>query len=325
MADLTKPLFQMVCCAPNQVDSWTVHFDGVAALIKQTSFGQALKTSTARAQLQFYFLSIIKYFLTQREVPQELLNWSAGSIFSLQPSELPAVDLIDILIRFMKMHSSVRRELDPDPGSAVESASLFDAELGDWEQILPEQWRFAVRDSRDTSNTFNGKYIVYNDDVWAARDLNHYFWGRLLVNEMILYHLSRLTSPPLGDFRQRVLITASRMATSICAGAASQMSDSDGGSPSQSGTMSRLPPLNGVFMLLFPLTIAGSAGGPPDEVHEWVIQRLQKIGSTMGIQRALELIPKLQQLRRFNQQQIIPTDMWRGRAGGRRLTVGESR
>lgn len=299
----------MVCCAPNQVDSWTVHFDGVAALIKQTSFGQALKTSTARAQLQFYFVSIIKYFLTQREVPQELLNWSAGSISSLQPYELPAVDLIDILIRFMKMHSSVHRGLDPDSAFAVESASLFDAELENWERSLPEQWRFAVRDARDTNNTFNGKYMVYNDEVWAARDLNHYFCGRLLVNEMILYHLSRLVTPPLDDCRQAVLNTISRMATGICAGAASQMGDFDGGSLSQSGTMSRLPPLNGVFMLLFPLTIAGSAGGAPDDVHEWVVQRLQRIGSTMGIQRALELIPKLQQLRRFNQQQIVQMDM----------------
>lgn len=293
----------MVCCTPGQIDSWTVHLDGAAALIRQTSFGQALKASAARPQLQFYFISIIKYFLTQGDVPQDLLHWSPDTISSLRPDELPAISLIEILISFMKLHSSVRRDSDPDPGAAVESALYFDTELENWEKKLPETWKFVVRESSDTQNTFNGKYMVYND-VWASRDLNHYLWGRLVVNEMILLHLSRLRTPTLGDLRQRqrALDTISQMATGICAGAASQMGVFGCGVPAE--TMPRLPPLNGVFMLLFPLTIAGSAAGAPDEVHEWVIQRLRKIGSTMGIQRALELIPKLQLLRRLNQQQF---------------------
>lgn len=294
----------MVCCTPDQVDSWTVHLDGAAALIRQTSFGQALKASAARPQLQFYFVTIIKYFLTQREVPEELLLWSPDSISSLRSDELPAIDLIDILIRFVKLHSSVGRELDPDPGPAVESALLFDTELESWERNLPEKWQFVVRESSDTHHTFNGRYMVYNDDVWAARDLNHYFWGRLVVNEMILRHSSRLSTSSSDDLRQQALETISRMGIGICAGTASQMGFVGDGLLSSSGAMARLPPLNGVFMLLFTLTIVGSAGGSPNEVHEWVIQRLQEIGSTMGIQRALELIPKLRQLRRFNQQLI---------------------
>lgn len=294
----------MVCCTPDQIDSWTVHLDGAAALIQQTSFGQALKASAARPQLQFHFVSIIKYFLTQREVPQELVHWSPDSISSVRSDELPAIDLIDILIRFMKLHSSVRHEFDPDPGLVVESALLFDTELENWERNLPEKWRFVVRESNDPHNTFNGEYMVYND-VWAARDLNHYFWGRLVVNEMILRQLSRSSTPSSGDLRQRALGTISRMATGICAGVASQMGVFGDGLLSSSGAIARLPPLNGVFMLLFPLTIAGSAAGVPDEVHEWVIQKLQKIGRSMGIRRALELIPKLQQLRAFNQQQVV--------------------
>lgn len=298
----------MVCCTPDQIDSWTVHFDGAAALIKQTSFGQALKASAARPQLQFYFVSIIKYFLTQHEIPQELLHWSPDSISSLRPDELPAIDLIDILIRFMKLHSSVYHGLDPGLDLVVKSASLFDTELENWERNLPEKWKFAVTESSDTRNTFNGKYMVYND-VWAARDLNHYFWGRLLVNEMIMRHSSRPTTPSSDDLRRQALETISRMATGICAGAASQIGVFRDGLLSSSGAMSRLPPLNGVFMLLFPLTIAGGAGGVPDGVHDWVIQRLQKIGRSMGIQRALELIPKLRQLRAINQQQILHVNM----------------
>ncbi|KAJ6011851.1 hypothetical protein N7499_013179 [Penicillium canescens] len=54
-----------------------------------------------------------------------------------------------------------------------------------------------------------------------------------------------------------------------------------------------VPPLNGIFMLLFPLSVAGGTAGVPDEVHEWVISTLERIGRTMGIQRAIEMIPQL--------------------------------
>lgn len=52
-------------------------------------------------------------------------------------------------------------------------------------------------------------------------------------------------------------------------------------------TITRLSPLN-IFMLLFSLTIAGSAAGAPDEAHDWVLRRLQKVGSITGIQRAVD-------------------------------------
>lgn len=280
-----------------------MHFDGVAALIRQTSFGQALKASAARPQLQFYFVSIIKYFLTLGETPPELLDWTLDAIPSLRPDELPTVHLIDILIRFIKLHSSKRQDLDSDPRGSVAAALDFDKELEEWANSLPENWTFVVEKSRDIHNTFNGRYMIYKE-VWASKDLNHYFWGRLVVNEMILFHLSRYNTETLDDYRQRqrVLDTISQMTTGICAGAASQMGVFGCGVPA--GTMSSLSPLNGVFMLLFPLTIAGSAAGAPNEVHDWVVERLRRIGTTMGIQRALELIPKLQELRKLNQSQF---------------------
>lgn len=81
-----------------------------------------------------------------------------------------------------------------------------------------------MKKSDDFQRTFNGKYIAYND-VWAPRDLNHYFWASLMVNEMIVRHLSRIKMPTPDDVEQRrkALDTTTRMATYICFGAASQM------------------------------------------------------------------------------------------------------
>lgn len=294
----------MVSCTSNQVDSWMVHLDGATALLKQTTFNQALTASRPRRQLQYYYVSILKYFVAEGNVIPELFDWSPDIISTFGPDVQPAIRLVDIMIRFMKLHSSIRADPDPDPETTVRSALAFETELDQWAKGLPEKWKFELNESSDTQNTFNGKYMVY-DDVWASRDLNHYFWARLMVNETILSHISMFQTTTIKDLEQQQLAldTISQMATNICAGAASQMGAFGGGLPT--GDATRVPPLNGIFMLMFPLAVAGGAAGAPDEVYQWVVQRFQKIGNTMGIRRALELIPRLKQSREANLQRIL--------------------
>lgn len=286
----------MVCCTRNEIDSWTVHLDGIVALVNQASFSDTLRTVNSRPHLQYHFITIIRYFLVEGVMHPHLMDWSPGRIPNAKPDQIPAVRLVDILIRFMKLHASIRVDPDPDPRIAAGSAHLFDMELEDWEMQLPKRWGFSLEKSDDFQRTFNGKYIAYND-VWAPRDLNHYFWARLMVNEMIVRHLSRIKMPTPDDVEQRriALDTTARMATYICAGAASQMGAFGCGHPPPG--LAQLPPLNGVFMLLFPLAVAGGAAGADDEVHKWVLDTLQKIGRKMGIRRALEMIPTLQRVR----------------------------
>lgn len=286
----------MVCCPHNQLDSWAVHLDGAAALLEQASFSEALKNGNARPQLQYLYFRVFRYFSVQGNIPSDLLNWSPHNVSSAKPNEQPAVDLVDILIRFAKLHHTLHHDQGQDSRAAARSALSFDTELEEWEKNLPEQWAFILEESNNYQHTFNGKYL-FCKEVWASRILNHYFWGRLVANEMILSHLGKLHSPSLSNLQQqrRALDTISCMATNICAGAASQMGAFGHGAPADS--TQKLPPLNGVFMLLFPLAVAGGAAGAPDDVHEWVVQTLQEIGGKMGIQRALELIPKLKDSR----------------------------
>ncbi|KAF3393866.1 Histone acetyltransferase type B catalytic subunit, partial [Penicillium rolfsii] len=289
-------MYEMVCCAPNEIDSWTVHLDGVAALVKQAGLSDVLRNTDPRPHLQYYFILIIRYFLVQGVIPSELHDWSPEHIPGTQPDQFPTVCLVGILIRFMKLHSAIRNHPNPDPRTAANSALLCDAELEVWESQLPKKWRFSLKKCNDSHHSFNGTYMIYND-VWVSRDLNHYFWARLMVNEMIVRHISRLEMPTLDDIdqRQRALDIISLMATYICAGAASQMGAFGDGLPFTRPT--QLPPLNGAFMLMFPLAVAGGAAGAGDHVHEWVLQTLQKMGRTMGIRRALELIPTLKEVR----------------------------
>jgi hypothetical protein len=139
----------MVCCAPNEIDSWTVHLDGVAALVKQASFSDALRNTNPRPHLQYYLISIIRYFLVQGVIPSELHDWSPEHIPGPQPDQIPTVRLVDILIRFMKLHSSLQDHPDPDPRIAASSALRCDAELEAWESQLPKKWKFSLKKSND--------------------------------------------------------------------------------------------------------------------------------------------------------------------------------
>lgn len=207
------------------------------------------------------------------------------------PELLPAVKLIDILVRYMRFDASLRQQ-SPGTKAIISSALMFEAELRDWEATLPETWAYAVQKSDTHHRTFYGEYHVYKDG-WVSRVFNHYRWTRLLFNEMIVCKISSLSQPTPGDIaqRQRSLETISSMAIGICTGAASHEAISQRGVTADNP--SHLPPLNGIFMMLFPLAVAGGAAGVPDHVHNWVVGTLEQIGCTMGIQRAFEMIPQL--------------------------------
>ncbi|KAJ5324937.1 hypothetical protein N7476_003537 [Penicillium atrosanguineum] len=217
-------LYEMVSCTTKQPDSWTVHVDGAAALLKQLAFNQTLKVFRPRPQLQYYYVSVVKYFIAEGKSTPDLLEWSPDIMSKFGPEMQPAIRLIDIMIRFMRVHYSMRSNPNIDPRTAISLTLSFESELDQWANILPQKWAFGINESSDTQSTFNGKYMVY-DDTWAPRDLNHYFWARLMVNEMILLHISRLAVITPEDLGQRQLAfdTIARMGTYICAGAASQM------------------------------------------------------------------------------------------------------
>ncbi|KAI2671701.1 hypothetical protein LCP963914a_9630 [Penicillium roqueforti] len=189
-------LYEMVSCTPNQLNSWIVHMNGAAALLKQSIFRSSLTNLNHRAHLQFYFVSIVKYF-SKRVVTPDLLNWSPDLIPSAPPDILPDVDLVDILIRYTKFDAHVHHQ-KPGSRAVVNSALLFEDELREWETHLPIHWSFAIKEPNTYEHTFRGQYHVYAN-MWVARVFNHYRWARLLVNETIVSQISKMARPTADD------------------------------------------------------------------------------------------------------------------------------
>ncbi|KAJ5273350.1 hypothetical protein N7478_008475 [Penicillium angulare] len=300
---LMLSLYEMVCCTSTSIDMWLVHLNGAAALLRQGSFERVMESEDSRPRMQFYYISMVKYFLCHAKIPPELLDFDVESIKTSNDNDLPAVSLIEILVRCMILHS---KRHDMDPELCLQVAIGLEAELFEWEHSLPERWQFHMEYSNDIQNTFHGQYVVYQD-IWASRDINHYFWGRLLITELIVMSISKIASlgllaPSHLELRQQAMNTSSLMAEYVCAGAASQLGFYGKGVPFRK--LSCLPPLNGVFMLLFPMSIAGSSPAARDEVSEWVIQKFEFISASMGIQRARELIPRIKLVRAWKAECI---------------------
>lgn len=93
--------------------------------------------------------------------------------------------------------------------------------------------------------------------------------------------------------RQKSLATISAMATDICTSVSTQLCQHKAYfSQSTVG-----PPINGLFMLLFPLAVAGRAIGVSEELHQFVIRILEVIGNTMGVKQATRMIGAIKQQR----------------------------
>jgi hypothetical protein len=121
--------------------------------------------------------------------------------------------------------------------------------------------------------------------------------ARLIVNEVIISYTSKLSSPCPGHFAQqrKALAPISKMDSDICTGISSQVTMLHQSLLPDKKAF--VPPFSGVFLVLFPLAVAGAASGVSDDLHGWVVATLQSIGRTMGIRQAPEIIPRLRQLR----------------------------
>jgi hypothetical protein len=229
-----------------------------------------------------------------------MADWSKNCAARLPPEDAPAADLAGAIITFVNLYASIKNSYEYqhafvtsddlfETSRTVQEALAIDAELEHWELSLPPSWRFITARSPDDSDIyFSDKCHIYQN-LWSARIWNNYRWARIMVNEILLVHMASLGSFPYDGCAQRVqyLQTINRMATDICCSASSQFS---GRNNLQEQVLTRVPPISGCFLLLFPLAVSGSAMGVSEKLHEWVLSMLEKIGNEMGIMQALTMI-----------------------------------
>ncbi|KAF7114722.1 hypothetical protein CNMCM5793_009673 [Aspergillus hiratsukae] len=266
-------------------------FEGAAALQKHSSPG--FLRQNHRPRITFAFILIFKYLQTGGRFPPELESWSAPDIPVEAHDDFPAVSLIEILLKFIRLRAGLSEGHAQPTGSALMEALSCETQLEQWSMSLPAKFGYMEKVSPDTSQYFHGRFHLY-EDVWASRILIYYRMGRLLVNELILRLASRC-----DNSIDQILQTAHarrtiiQMAVDICVAAASRPLFPGNTRHSRSD---KIPPLNGVFMLMYPLAVAATATGVSNNLREWVLHTLDHIGQTMGIRQAFLMKAEVAQL-----------------------------
>ncbi|KAJ0416576.1 hypothetical protein BJY00DRAFT_230125 [Aspergillus carlsbadensis] len=280
-------IFEMVDARPDALSfgtpQGTAHIAGVHMIMKQFPSPQA-KQFNIQGELWFYFSVVLNYLQIGGSVPRELEGWSLQQIASPTDTIWAGFELMDIFVKFVHLCASLPHDqaVSAEEGVLRQAVNL-EIELRTWRDRVPKEWSVTIKEAADIPGTFFGQSHLYQN-AWAPRVLNHYYLGRLLVNELILVYIAKLEAPgpEWTEQKEQSLRVISQLATDICAGIASQGSDDNRSL------------LRGFFMTIYPLMIAASATGVSDALRSWVIGKLEIIGNRLGVRQALAAIPRIQ-------------------------------
>lgn len=127
------------------------------------------------------------------DLPAKFFDWiqdGASSGF-LPRDEQPSVDLLLILARFVQLHVKTSTTVFVDGREATAAVMRrlldLDAALDRWEATQDGKWIYEVYtdESLPPEGVYRQTYHRYSD-VWSSRIWNHYRWGRILTNQMLL-------------------------------------------------------------------------------------------------------------------------------------------
>ncbi|KAG4430880.1 hypothetical protein IFR05_013639 [Cadophora sp. M221] len=275
--------------------SWGVHIDGAAAILKLMVSRKPQGLPATRLQMMFVLSVCFKALSRGEQVPSSMHDWTRSVRKSMDAVDSHSTVLADIMIRCVNFLSTIKNASPVDSITIYLEAVECDAELRDWDAQLPEEWRHKTMPTKDTSDfIYEGQIHLY-EDLWRARIYTNYRWMRIMLCQVLLEHQTNLAMFAADETVQREdsLRTISELAHDICTSISSQLTRFD----DVENVRRQVPPMSGVFLLLHPISVAGSAMGVPKSMYLWSIRMLEYIGNTMGVYQALAMIPLMKMQR----------------------------
>ncbi|KAJ5131358.1 uncharacterized protein N7515_007397 [Penicillium bovifimosum] len=302
--------------APEDIDSWTNHINGATALLDLRGVEQLKSDAGLRLflHLRYQIVSAVGSYLgskltpcqiiscLQRDarVPQSLLDCTQFAMF-LRPAEAHGSRLVMIIGKLSNLRADIRTNVFNNEREIISAASAIEADLIAWLASLPPEFNyetsvkspfdFAFRQRFRGIDTYDDQYHVYSN-LWVCNSWNQYRSARIIVSEIILSHVRRISdstslSSLSTEFRlqcRTLRSTMRRLAVDICRGVPFYFN------AHQAVKEPSLPPPEsyiGGLVLLWPLFVAGIVENPRHGLRRWVVKCLEMIGNTMGIDQAL--------------------------------------
>lgn len=224
----------------------------------------------------------------------------------LQPKDNLGNRLIMIIGNLSNLRADIHAKAITDPQEVLSAACAIEADLIAWLAALPPEFTYTSHTMTPLNRAFerrcrgilpyNNEYHIY-PELWVCNCWSNYRNARILVSELILSHVHKLSgSSPNSflseDFRLHCMslrATTSRLGADICRSVPFHLGACNSDIPADAPAM---PPESylGGLMLLWPLFLAGMVEGPNHPQRRWVVKCLAMIGHSMGLDQALAVM-----------------------------------
>ncbi|KAJ6032055.1 hypothetical protein N7540_002787 [Penicillium herquei] len=298
-------MFEVLTCSDGSfIDRWMKHMEGATKLIEFRGVDQLTRKegldlfTQLRAQIH-----IGKIY--QEKYSSPLLFTLSEKAMEYRNSDDHIIDELGLeVIRLSNFCASMKDGSVTDPGEIIRAALTIDANLTSLFITVPASWNYRIvkvpvfNGEAITRAVWGDSYHIY-ENLAASSMWNNYRSARILVHELIIDTVKRLdaSTPEETDRRQqRALASQSRLIAhqlveDICSsvpfnlGAGSETSD---GNDIEASAPFQVTAAGG-FSLMWPLLIAANSGLACQELRQWIINCLDKIGHSMGINQALAM------------------------------------
>jgi hypothetical protein len=206
-----------------------------------------------------------------------------------------------IIGKLSNLRSDIRANTCGNEQEIISKASAIEADLIAWLASLPPEFNYTTHTKSPFDSLFQQRFrgvAPYDDQyhvypsLWVSNSWNQYRSARIIVSEIILTHVRRISdSSSLSSLSEEFRLqcrtlrsTIRRLAVEICRGVPFHFN------AHQAEREPSLPPPEsyiGGLVLLWPLFVAGIVESPDHGLRRWVVKCLQMIGHTMGLDQAL--------------------------------------
>ena len=228
-------------------------------------------------------------------VPETILKWSRFAREHENEHEVAESELADCMAKFCNLQAAIdAADYENDPSIFVSCALGIDAELGEWYVRWQPSFLFATIIARDMApEIFENHWHLY-PNIMFALILNHYRCIRVLVNQITITQLTRMTTNLDSDLMVQYSsiyndhMDSSRkmileLSLEICASVPYYCDYYPGHQgESWSSSMNYASKSARAKMILWPLYVAGQTEHISEIMRSWVIDRLEELSMEMG-------------------------------------------
>lgn len=218
-------------------------------------------------------------------IPPEVIEWSEYALqLETDIGSRRELGIFPIITRLCTLRGVIAKDTNNDP-AVLTIARGIDADLVEWADQFPTWLRYTTELSNDTENVLSGYYHVY-PNVWVVGGWNLYRCARILTHEVMERWLSRNITYDMAQLRQSEAVLI-KLNADICASVPYVFGQVDANGL-QTGSSCSPRAVMGIW-ILWPLYLAATMDTATPTTRAWVINQLDKMGRTMGIQQAISL------------------------------------